>query len=75
MYADPRLVRERVIVLRLNEEELKIVKAAAEKVDLQFSAFCREAAMRRLRALLIEHEKNFASPATCNAMGNPDTDL
>lgn len=55
MYADPALIRDKAIRVQLNENELAIVRAAARKLRLQMSTYCREAAMTKIRELITKH--------------------
>lgn len=52
MYSDPSQVRTNVVKVNLNDEEMKIVEAAAAKLGLQPAAYCREAVMKALAAIL-----------------------
>jgi len=52
MYSDPSQVHDIVVKLSLNDEELKIVQAAAGKAGLQLATYCREAMMKALASIL-----------------------
>lgn len=57
MYQDPSQIRDHVVAIRLSEEELKIVQAAADKAGMQLATFCREAAMKALSLVLSDDPK------------------
>lgn len=42
MYADPRLIREHIVKLRLNEREVKLLKAWSEYTGQQQAVLLRE---------------------------------
>ena len=52
MYSDPSQVRDHAVKISLNDEEMKVVEAAAKKAGLQPAAYCREAVMKALAAIL-----------------------
>ena len=52
MYADPRHIRDHVVKVRLNEDEMHLVQALSEYNRAQVATFAREMlldAMRRQR--------------------------
>lgn len=52
MYSDPSQVRDHTIKFSLNDDERKLLQAAADKAGLPLATYCREAVMKAMAALL-----------------------
>lgn len=48
-YADPALIRDHVVKIRLNDNEAATLRAAADAAGMELAAYCRETAIRLLR--------------------------
>lgn len=52
MYSDPSQIRDIAAKLNLNDEEIKLVAAAAAKAGKPVATYCREAIMKAMAELL-----------------------
>lgn len=65
MYADPSLIREHVVKLRLNDTEAELIDALVNYTGQQKAPLLRDLLLEQARLVLIG-EANYAAPSAAN---------
>jgi len=62
MYTDPSFIREHVVKLRLNDEELELVNDLARRSGKKLATLAHDLILERVRALVADAEPGAGKP-------------